>query len=727
MSKIYFLILILLIITFSSTKSQYSDAYLDPIVPLETRVDDLISKLTLEEKVSQMLFNSPAIPRLNIPEYNWWNECLHGVARSGVATIFPQSIGLGATFDRDLVFRIGTAISDEARAMHNASVVKGYRLQYSGLTFWTPNINIFRDPRWGRGQETYGEDPYLTSVLGVALVKGLQGDHHRYLKTAACAKHFAVHSGPEGLRHEFNAMASFKDMYETYLPAFKALVDAGVESVMCAYNRTNDEPCCASKFLLKEVLRKDWGFKGHIVSDCGALRDFYKGHNVAPDSIEAAAMALKHGVNLNCGMVYIGLTEAVNKGLVEENELGDVLADLLKTRFKLGLFDPPELNPYNSIMQEVINCDEHRKLARESAIKSVVLLKNNGILPLKNDLPLYYVTGPGASNIEVLIGNYYGVNNRIVTILEGLASKVSYGSQLQYRQGCLLDRNNINRHDWTTRGAKRADVTFAVLGISGLLEGEEGASIASPYYGDRIDYNLPANQINFLKALRKNNTKPIVAIITGGSPVNLSEVHELADAVLMVWYPGEEGGNAVGDIIFGDVSPSGRLPVTFPKSLDQLPAYDNYSMEGRTYRYMKQDPMYPFGYGLSYTRFEYSDIKLSPKKIKTDEEAEVRITVTNTGQFPGEDVVQLYITDLESTVMVPLYSLKGFTRVALKPGESKTIKFTITSEMLMLVNDNGERVLEPGKFNISIGGSLPCTRSEELGIAGHVDTILKVE
>jgi beta-glucosidase len=726
MNKAHCLIPVFLTIIVSSSKSQYEAAYLDPIVPVETRVEDLISKLTLEEKISQMLYNSPAIPRLNIPEYNWWNECLHGVARSGVATIFPQAIGLGATFDQDLVFRIGTAISDEARAMHNASVAKGYRLQYSGLTFWTPNINIFRDPRWGRGQETYGEDPYLTSVLGVALVKGLQGDHQRYLKTAACAKHFAVHSGPEGLRHEFNALASLKDMYETYLPAFKSLVDAGVESVMCAYNRTNDEPCCANKFLLQDVLRKQWGFKGHIVSDCGALSDFYKGHNVSADSIEAAALALKHGVNLNCGTVYSGLTDAVSRGLVDEEELDEVLAILLKTRFKLGLFDPPELNPYNSIPQEVINCAEHRKLAREAAVKSVVLLKNNGVLPLRKDLPLYYVTGPNAANIEVLIGNYHGVNDRMSTILEGLSSKIDPGSQLQYRQGCMLDSYNINRHDWTTRVAKRAEVTFAVLGISGLLEGEEGASIASPYSGDRLDYNLPANQLDFLKSLRKNNTKPIVVIITGGSPVNLSEVHELADAILMVWYPGEEGGNAVADIIFGDVSPSGRLPVTFPKSLDQLPAYEDYSMEGRTYRYMKQEPMYPFGYGLSYTSFEYSDIKLSSKNIKTGEQADVKVTVTNTGRYESEEVVQLYISDAEATVRVPLYSLKGFKRINLKPGESITVRFAITPGMLELIDNNGQSILEPGEFKISIGGSLPSSRSEELGIARHAETILKV-
>jgi beta-glucosidase len=725
MNKVYYLILLLLTVIILSAKSQYTAAYLDPIVPVEIRVEDLISRLTLEEKVSQMLFNSPAIPRLNIPEYNWWNECLHGVARSGVATIFPQSIGMAATFDQDLVFRIGRAISDEARAMHNASVARGYRQQYSGLTFWTPNINIFRDPRWGRGQETYGEDPYLTSVLGVALVKGLQGDHSRYLKTAACAKHFAVHSGPEGLRHEFNALASLKDMYETYLPAFKSLVDAGVESVMCAYNRTNDEPCCASKFLLQDVLRKQWGFKGHIVSDCGALHDFYRGHNVTTDSIEAAALALKHGVNLNCGMVYHGLKDAVSRDLVDEKELDDVLAILLRTRFKLGLFDPPELNPYNSIPKEVINSAEHRKLAREAAVKSVVLLKNNGILPLRKDLPVYYVTGPNATSIEVLIGNYHGVNDRMSTILEGFASKVESGSQLQYRQGCLLDRYNINRHDWTTKGAKRADVTFAVLGISGLLEGEEGASIASPNSGDRPDYSLPANQLDFLKALRKDNSKPIVAIITGGSPVNLSEVHELADAILMVWYPGEEGGIAVADIIFGDVSPSGRLPVTFPKSLDQLPAYEDYSMEGRTYRYMKQVPMYPFGYGLSYTNFEYSDLKLSSKNIKTGEKVDVKVSVTNTGSYESEEVVQLYITDTETTVRAPLYSLKGFERINLKPGESKTVSFAVTSEMLELINDNGQSIIEPGEFKIQVGGSLPSARSEELGIARHVEKILK--
>ncbi|UCH15914.1 MAG: glycoside hydrolase family 3 C-terminal domain-containing protein [Bacteroidales bacterium] len=674
-----------------------------------------------------MLFDSPAIPRLDIPEYNWWNECLHGVARSGVATIFPQSIGLGATFDSDLVFRIGTAISDEARAMYNASVAKGYRLQYSGLTFWTPNINIFRDPRWGRGQETYGEDPYLTSVLSVSLVKGLQGDNRRYLKTAACAKHFAVHSGPEELRHEFNAIASPKDMYETYLPAFKSLVDAGVESVMCAYNRTNDEPCCASKFLLKDVLRKDWGFEGHIVSDCGALRDFYGGHNISADSIEAAALALKHGVNLNCGWVYYALTDAVNRGLVEENELDDVLATLLKTRFKLGLFDPPELNPYNSIPQEVINCDEHRELAREAATKSIVLLKNNGILPLKKDLPLYYITGPGAANIEVLIGNYYGVNNNMVTIIEGLASKIKPGSQLQYRHGCLLDRYNINRLDWTTKIARRADVTFVVLGLSGLLEGEEGASIASPNYGDWIDYDLPANQVDFLRALRKDNTKPIVAIITGGCPVNLSEIHELADAVLMVWYPGEEGGNAVGDIIFGDVSPSGRLPVTFPKSLNQLPAYEDYSMEGRTYRYMKKKPMYPFGYGLGYSSFEYSDLKLSSKKIKINAPVDIKVTVTNTSHLEGEEVIQLYITDMEASVRTPLYSLKDFKRISLKPGESKTINFSVIPEMLELINENGESILEPGEFKITIGGSLPGIRSEELGMPVPMKAFLKVK
>jgi beta-glucosidase len=693
-------------------------AYLDPSQPLDARVNDLISRLTLEEKVQQMMNATPAIPRLNIPEYDWWNESLHGVARSGVATVFPQAIGLGATFDEDLIFRISSAISDEARAMYNAAMEKDYHRRYSGLTFWTPNINIFRDPRWGRGQETYGEDPYLTARLGAAYVKGLQGNDPVYLKAAACAKHYAVHSGPERLRHEFDAISSAKDLHETYLPAFKALVDAGVEAVMCAYNRTNGEPCCSSNTLLTDILRNQWGFKGHIVSDCGAVGDLYTGHKVVATEAEAAAMAVKAGVGLDCGTEYNALLDAIKQGLITEEEINRELAILLRTRFKLGMFDPKGKNPYDRIGPEVINSEAHRKLAREAALKSIVMLKNNGVLPLRNDLSYYFITGPNAASVEALIGNYYGVNPEMVTILEGIAAAIAPGSQLQYRHGILLDRPNANPIDWTTGNTKISDANFVVLGITGLIEGEEGAAIASPHYGDRLDYNLPQNQIDFLRKIRENNDRPVIAIITGGSPMNLAEVHELADAVLLVWYPGEEGGNAVADVIFGKASPSGRLPITFPKSFDQLPDYADYNMEGRTYRYMKEEPLYPFGFGLSYTTFEYSGATLSRDVVRRRnmEPITVKATVTNTGKFAAEEVVQLYVTDEASKYRVPLFTLSGIKRVRLEPGQSTQVEFEITPDMLSVVTDTGEKVLEPGQFTISVAGAVPGKRSAELGI-----------
>jgi beta-glucosidase len=690
--------------------------YLDPAKPIDERVKDLVSKLTLEEKVHQMMDVSPAVPRLNMPEYNWWNEALHGVARSGVATVFPQAIALGATFDNDLAKRESTAISDEARAMFNAANAEGFNKRYGGLTFWTPNINIFRDPRWGRGQETYGEDPFLTSKIGVAFIQGLQGDDPNHLKVAACAKHFAVHSGPERLRHSFNALASPKDLRETYLPAFKALVDAKVEAVMCAYNRTNNEPCCGSNLLLDEILRNEWQFKGHVVSDCGAIADFYMGHKVVPGQPEAVAMAVKHGVDLNCGDEYPALVEAVKRGLITEKEIDAALSTLLRTRFKLGLFDPKENSPYNSIPASVINSDAHRALAKEVALKSIVLLKNDNCLPLKNNLAKYYITGPNASSVDALMGNYYGVNPHMSTILEGIASQIATGSQMQYKPGILLDRDNNNPIDWTTDDAKASDVTFVVMGITGLLEGEEGEAIASPNYGDRLDYNLPKNQIDFLRKIRTGNKHKVVAIITGGSPMNLSEVHELADAVVLAWYPGEEGGNAIADIIFGKVSPSGRLPVTFPKSLAQLPPYEDYSMKGRTYRYMTAEPMYPFGYGLSYSQFNYSPLALSSQQVKKNTAVTAETTLTNTGKMEGEEVVQLYIT-VPQTGDNPQYSLKGFKRVKLQPGESKKVQFEITPEIMKSVSDSGQSVLLSGNYQVSVGGSVPSKRSLELGAA----------
>lgn len=724
--KLYTIILIFFGLPITGI-SQESKVYLDPSKPLDERVDDLIGRLTLEEKVYQMMNSSPAIPRLGIPEYNWWNEALHGVARSGNATIFPQAIGLGATFDDDLILRISTAISDEARAMYNAAIAKGYHQKYGGLTFWTPNINIFRDPRWGRGQETYGEDPYLTSRMGVAFVKGLQGDNPNYLKTAACAKHYVVHSGPERLRHEFNAIATQKDMYETYFPAFKALVEADVEAVMCAYNRTNGEPCCASNYLINEVLREDWGFEGHVVSDCGAIVDLYEGHNVAADAMEASVMAVKSGVNLECGSEYEALIDAVKQGVIDEKLIDNTLAPLLKTRFKLGMFDPKGENPYSQITPEVINSEKHRQLAREAAAKSVVMLKNNGALPLKNDLSQYFITGPNAASIDAIIGNYHGVNPQIVTILEGIAAAIEPGSQLQYRPGIMVARPNENKIDWTTPNAKVSDATFVVMGITGLLEGEEGAAIASPYFGDMMDYNLPQHQIDFLEEICRDNEYPVIAIVTGGSPMNLAKVHELADAVLLVWYPGEEGGNAVADIIFGKTSPSGRLPITFPMSIDQLPPYDDYSMKGRTYKYMEEKPLYPFGFGLSYTKFTYADAKLSSDKIRKGESVDLEVTVSNEGDYKAEEVVQLYVTDVEASVKVPLYSLKGIKRIALKPGESSVVTFTVTPEMLNIVNEDGKYILEPGTFKISVGGGLPGKRSLELGMPETSQVLLTVK
>jgi beta-glucosidase len=684
--------------------------------------------MTLEEKVSQMLYNSPAIERLDVPEYNWWNECLHGVARAGRATVFPQAIGLAATFDDDLIYRVSTAISDEARAMNNAAVRQGRRLQYGGLTFWTPNINIFRDPRWGRGQETYGEDPYLTSVIGTAFVRGLQGKNPRYLKAAACAKHFAVHSGPEAGRHSFNARVSPKDMYETYLPAFKALVDAGVEAVMCAYNRINDEPCCGGQGVLNGILREEWGFEGHVVSDCWAISDLHRGHNVTGSSVESAALAINGGVNLECGDSFAYLVEAVNQGLVTEETIDKSLSILLRTRFKLGQFDPPKRCPYSAISPNVIRCRKHVQLAREAAVKSIVMLKNdNNVLPLKKDMRFLFVTGPCANDADMLLGNYHGVSDEMVTILEGITGKLKPGSFIQYRQGFLMDRASANPITWTARVAGDADIVVVVMGITNELEGEEGSALASTTNGDREDIGLPAHQVDWLRQIRESNDKPIVVVLTGGSPLAIPEVHELADAILFVWYPGEQGGNAVADVLFGDESPTGRLPVTFPKSTDQLPPFDDYSMTGRTYRYMTEEPLYPFGFGLGYTKFEYSNIRLTDSRIRRGSTIRARVTLKNVGEYFGEEVVQLYLSALESYVKTPICSLKGFQRIRLQPGQQRTVVFTITPEMMSIIDESGNSVLEPGRFMINIGGCSPGNRGVELGAPKPVQAVFAVE
>ena len=713
-------------INFNEKITNYEFPFYNPAIPLNERIKDLISRLTIEEKIAQMINGTPAIERLKIPPYDYWNEALHGIGRSCAATVFPQAIGLGATFDENLVFRVSSAISDEARAIYNATAEKGYYNQYNGLTFWTPNINIFRDPRWGRGQETYGEDPYLTSILGSAFVKGLQGDNPNYLKTAACAKHFAVHSGPEKVRHQFNAEVNQKDLWETYLPAFKALVDVNVESVMCAYNSTNGEPCCSNNLLIKNILRDEWLFNGHVLTDCWALVDLFNdpsegGHGRVKTAAEAAALAIKTGISLNCGVTYNSLGEAIKEGLITEKDIDVQLAILLKTRFKLGLFNPKGSNPYDNIPFDVVNSEAHRALSKEAAQKSIVLLKNNGILPLKNNLSKYFVTGPNAASIEILLGNYYGVNPNMVTILEGISAAIESTSQLQFRLGTMLNKPSINPINYATGNAGNSDITIVVLGVSSQLEGEEGDSIDSNTAGDRLDYDLPKNQIDYLKDLRKtanenpNNKKPIVSIITGGSPINLAEIEALSDAVLFVWYPGEEGGTAVADILFGKVSPSGKLPITFPKSLDQLPAFDNYSMKGRTYKYINVDPLYPFGFGLSYTAFKYNDIKASSTSISKTETVTLEINISNTGKVKSDEVVQVYISDLEASVVVPNSKLIKTKRVTLEAGKSKKLTFKLTSKDFEIVNNDGVSIIESGDFKVTIGGSSPMKRSFELG------------
>jgi beta-glucosidase len=695
--------------------------YLDPKASVEDRARDLVSRMTLEEKISQLNYDAAAIERLRVPAYNWWNEALHGVARNGRATVFPQAIGLAATFDEDQIFRVATAISDEARAKFHASQRIGNYGRYAGLTFWSPNVNIYRDPRWGRGQETYGEDPFLTSRIALAYVRGMQGDHPQYLKTAACAKHYAVHSGPEGDRHEFNAHPSPKDLRETYLPAFKALVtEGGVEIVMCAYNRLYDQACCGSTLLLQDILRREWGFKGHVVSDCWALVDFHTTHKVTRTPEESAASAFKAGVDVECGNVSPALKGAVEQGLISESEIDRALTTLLKTRFRLGLFDPPEMNPFNNVGPEVINSPKHRGLARETAEKSVVLLKNNNVLPLKKDLKRIHVLGPNATNADVLLGNYYGVSPNKHTILEGIAGKVDPGTNLEYKHAFLLDRENINPVDWTTGEAHTADAIIVVMGLSGLLEGEEGESLASPTKSDRFEISLPENQINYLRKLRAAGKAPIIVVLTGGSPVAIPEVHELADAILYAWYPGEEGGTAIANLIFGDVSPSGRLPVTFPKSVSQLPPYEDYSMKGRTYKYMKEEPLYPFGYGLSYTTFRYSDLKLSKQMAGSGESVEASVVVSNTGTRAGDEVVQCYLTHRDSNFETPAYDLKGFQRVMLAPGESRTVKFSLPPEALSVVTDQGEQIAGRGELQVTIAGASPGARALELGVAEPV-------
>ncbi|PIF02248.1 MAG: glucan 1,4-alpha-glucosidase [Draconibacterium sp.] len=830
--------------------------FLDNSLPIEERVDLLVSQMTLQEKIDQLVYNAKAIPRLNVPEYNWWNECLHGVARAGYSTVFPQSITIAGSWDTDLMYRVATAISDEARAKHHEFIRRGKRGIYQGLTFWSPNINIFRDPRWGRGHETYGEDPYLTGQMGLCFVKGLQGNDPDYLKVVATAKHYAVHSGPESLRHEFNALVSERDLRETYLAAFRTLVkEGGVYSVMGAYNQFRNYPCCASPELMN-ILRNEWGFKGYVVSDCFAISDFYKFQDFSPDAASAAAIAVKTGTDLNCGIAYNHLNEACQRGLVTEEELDKAVKRLFTARFKLGMFDGNR-DPYSKIPFTVNCSDENSRLALEAAQKSIVLLKNSeNLLPLSKDIKTLAVIGPNADNWEALVGNYNGIAKRNVTVLEGIKSKLpntevlfSEGAPLAegvnnlypipgeylytaedkhgvtgeyfanaklegepvftrtdeniqfywesgspepqlpdddfsirwtgyispplsgvYHIGCWgmphldiwLEGEKILLHHSKDHGfhhekaieleagkkykfvyeyrndygdgdakllwsvpdsmmqqkavaiAEKADVTVLVLGLSQRLEGEEMPIKVDGFSGgDRTHLKLPSVQRELAKAV-VNTGKPVVLVLLNGSALAINEANKSIDAILSAGYPGQEGGNAVANVIFGDYNPAGRLPVTYYKSVDQLPCFEDYDMKGKTYRYFDGDPLYPFGYGLSYTTFAYNNLKID-KKVKMGNNLKVTVEVTNTGKKDGEEVVQLYLTDEIASTPRPKVQLEGFKRIFLHAGESKVVDFELTPRQLSMINEKGKRVVEPGWFTIHIGGGQPGFSSTEKG------------
>ena len=831
-------------------------AYMNYSLPVEKRVDDLVSRMTLEEKVSQMMNASPAVERLGIPAYEWWNEALHGVARAGYATVFPQAIGLAATWSPDLMHQVADVISTEARAKHHEFVRNNQRARYEGLTFWSPNINIFRDPRWGRGQETYGEDPYLTARLGVEFVKGLQGDNPKYFKVIATPKHYAVHSGPEPERHSFDAKAVKRDLQETYLPAFRAtIVEGKADSVMCAYNRTNGQPCCANKQLMTDMLRKDWGFNGYAVSDCGAIGDIWKGHRFAKSEAEASALAVKAGTDLACGREYGSLVTAVKEGLISEAEIDVAVKRLLTARFRLGMFDPPDMVPYAQIPFSENDSEAHRALALKAAQESIVLLRNeNKTLPLRKDLKSIAVIGPNADALEVLLGNYNGTPSRFVTPLAGIRQKVSPNTKVFYAQGTyrvdlssvpipssafvgsslqaeyfanremkgesalaradaeinftwntfspganvppqafsarwtgkliapktgnyvigaagdggwrmtldgkiLIEELNNRRtktitkevsleagksYDirfeyygnnnpysavkliWSPPGmermlrqeavaqARQADVVVMCLGLSPLVEGEEMEVRLDGFRGgDRTDIVLPKAQEELLEEVQSLG-KPTILILLNGSALAVNWANDHLPAIVEAWYPGEEGGTAIADVLFGDYNPGGRLPVTFYKSVNQLPPFIDYRMRGRTYRYFKGDPLFPFGFGLSYSKFDYANLKLDKQRIKVGESMRASVEVQNVGEHAGDEVVQLYLTDMVASAPVAIRSLAGIKRVFLKPGEKQRVVFVLSPDQMSLINNRGQRVIEPGRFLISVGGKQP-------GFAGSTD------
>ena len=672
----------------------------------------LVAKMTLEEKMSQLRYQAPAIPRLGIHEYNWWNEALHGVARAGTATSFPQAIGMAAMFDDELLERIGDAIATEGRAKYNAHTGEGDRTQYKGLTFWSPNINIFRDPRWGRGHETYGEDPYLTGRLGKAFINGLQG-HGETMKAAACAKHFAVHSGPEANRHSFDAIATPKDMEETYLRAFEECVrEAKVESVMGAYNRVNGEPSCGSKTLLVDILRGKWGFEGHVVSDCGAISDFHTGHFVTNTPAESAALGVKMGCDLNCGGIYAHLMSAYEQGLVSEADITTAAEHLFTSRYMLGIMG--EGSEYDAIPYEKVECQEHLDLAKTAAHKSCVLLKNDGLLPLDLDkVSTVGVIGPNADNRESLLGNYYGTASRNITALTGIQNAMAGHGRVLYAEGCQLWREHSDHNGPGEQMAeaiivaKHSDVVVLVLGLDWTLEGEQGDANNFSASGDKFDLQLPPVQRELMEKILEVG-KPTVVLLMAGSAVDVSLAQEKANAVMLTWYPGAGGGDAVADLLFGKVSPSGKLPLTFyhNEALAEMPDFTDYSMANRTYRYYTGTPLYPFGYGLTYSDVEVTGLSA----VKTA----ATVTVENKGSRATEEVVQLYIKDNASSDTPTNPILCGFKRVRLEAGEAKTLEVAIDPRALTVVNDAGERIPGSGSWTLYAGLGQPDKRTEEL-------------
>jgi len=696
-------------------------AYLDESLSFEERAKDLVSRMTLEEKVFQTLHTAAAIERLGVKAYNWWNEALHGVARAGVATVFPQAIGLAATFDEDLLEEVADAISTEGRAKFNAQQKYGDYDIYKGLTFWSPNVNIFRDPRWGRGHETYGEDPYLSGRLGVRFIKGIQGKDSKYLKAAACAKHFAVHSGPEDLRHSFNAECSIQDLYETYLPAFKACVQEGkVEAVMGAYNRTNGEPCCGSKTLLKDILRDEWGFKGHVVSDCWAIKDFHENHKVTSTPVESVALAMNNGCDLNCGNIFGNLLLAVRDGLVDEKTIDEAVTRLITTRMKLGMFDSPDKVPFNSIGYDRVDCKEHKELNLKAARKCVVLLKNeNKLLPLdKSKLKTVGVIGPNANNRRALVGNYEGTASEYITVLEGIKEYLGDDVRVYYSEGCHLYKKSVqglgmanDRLAEAKMVCEMSDVVIACFGLDPGLEGEEGDQGNEFASGDKPDLNLPGIQEEVLKELYKCG-KPIVLVLLSGSALSIPWADEHIPAIVQGWYPGAQGGRAIAQILFGEYSPEGKLPITFYRTTEELPDFTDYSMANRTYRYMKNEALYPFGYGLAYTDFELSNVSVSTQKIIPGEKVICTADLKNTGDMPGAETVQIYVKVKREGA--PNWQLKGFKKVFLNPGESKTISMELSDAAFGLYDNEGNLVLHEGEYEVFIGTSQPDARSIRL-------------